>query len=366
MGKVLQQLVVVGLVALSHVAVGAPRTPPTRAAIAEARAHWARAQSLREIQIPLLEARATRELTRAMAELDRSGVKLDRKTPIVFDSSRELAEARRVSELLRGARPGGEGYELRKQAVLRVRELGRTMYGMPRQMNAYTNAAKGSVELAINLDNPFYGTPEKLLPVIAHEHRHIRDAKRALRIETLLANEKTLAPRQVERLKATVERLWSHPRAETRAFEAQAFALALTGRPLGNWWRAPAGGPIDQAYPPAQLNRALVRGYLKGLGQKLGPALAEATPRERALSARYLAGYKAVLEAQATAFYQAVRKDEGRDATAIDRYNAAKTKVFAKAARPGSLTGKRAFLVGQADAYLGNAPLPRVQELLAR
>lgn len=366
MRQLLQRAVLLGVLVVSFAASGAPRTPPTAAAITEARAHWARAQSLRQIQLPLLEARATREITRAMAELERSGVKLDRKTPIVFDSSRELAEAQRASELLRGARPGSEAYELRKQAVLRVRELGRTIYGMPRQMNAYTNAAKGTVELAINLDNPFYGAPEKLLPVIAHEHRHIRDAKRALRIEGILANEKKLEPRQVERLKATVERLWSRPRAETRAFEAQAFALALAGRPLGNWWRAPAGGPMDEAYPPAQLNRALVRGFLRGLGQKLAPALGQATPRERALSARYLAGYKAVLEAQATAFYQAVRKDEGRDATAIDRYNAMKKKVLAKATRPGSLTTRRAFLVGQADAYLGTAPLPRVQELLAR
>ncbi len=348
-------------------AVAARRAEHTPAAIRDAARLWARAQSLRELQVPLLEQRARRAVAGALGELERSGVRVNRATPMVYDSSRELETLREAAKLLRGSPPASSAYALRREVLFRVRELQKTVYGMPRAMYAYTDASKGSVELAINLDNPFYGKPEKLVPLLAHEQRHIRDANRALRLERLLANEKNLDPRQQKRLEETAQRLWDRPRAEARAFEAQARALAATERPLGIWWRAPSGGPMDQAYPPATLNRALLRGYFQGLGAKLAPELRGASNRKRELARAYLAGYRAALEAQASAYVAVVRKDAGRDPAVLERYNATKAKILAKLERPSQrLTTKRAYLAGQGDALVGNAPIPRVRELVAR
>ena len=351
------------------------RPAPDRQTVARARQLVDRAQNLRRLRLPLRKRVARRNINRALDRLQQLGVKVDRAVPRVLDSSQEYTLLRQAGALLRGAPKGSNAYALRKQAVTRARVLKRTIYGLPRNMWAYSNGDKGRAELAINLDNPFYSKPAKLLPILAHEYRHIGDIKQALRLEQILKQPElaNAAPgsRQAarkQRLQQRVKLLWSHPRAETRAFTAQARAQGLAGAPLGMWWRAPQGGPMDQAYPPARLNSALLKGYFKGISQSISVAMKQATPEKRDLARRYLASYKGVLKQQSGAYFSAVRKDDQRDPGAIERYNATKAKLLTRAASelnaPGPLTRQRAQLAGQTDAYQGTAPNQRVKQIL--
>ena len=210
--------------------------------------------------------------------------------------------------------------------------------------------------------------------MIAHEQRHLVDIKHALRLERQLAE---LAPgsaaaagreaARLDRIKRQLASLWSHPLAEARAFAAQARALGLAGQPLGNFWRAPQGGPMDETYPPDKLNRALIQGYLAGLGQAAGAALRQASPEQRAGARSYLRGYRNILAAQAEAYVQARRADAGRDPGALARYRENASRLLEQAPElpaAGGLGAEPAFALGQADAIRGAAP--RLGALLGR
>ena len=330
---------------------------------------------MRHLRLPLRQRRATRNMGLAVQRLQRVGVKIDTRVPVVLDSGQEYGLLRQASKLLRGAPKGSDAYQLRKQAVLRVRKLHRTTYRLPRQMRAYANGDKGHAELVINLDSSFYAKPRRLQPILAHEYQHIGDIKYALRLEKVLQRPELTNARpgtgqhaRKLKLQQKVKLLWSHPRAETRAFFAQARAQGLAGEPLGMWWRAPQGGGMDKTYPPAQLNRSLIKGYFKGLSQSLSSAMRDATPGKRALAGRYLKGYRGVLQQQSSAYFAAVRKDDRRDPAAIERYNADKSSLLQQAqrvlTRPGPFTIKRAQMAGQTDAYQGSAPNQRVLQIL--
>ena len=371
---------VLGLLLATGAATATPRPAkkaPGPGDLRRARTLIQRAQNLRQLRVPLRQRQATRNIGRAVDQLRRHGVKIDRRVPVVLDSGQEYGLLRQASKLLRGASRGSAAYALRKRAVLRARKLQRTTYRLPRGMRAYANGQKGHAELVINLDSSFYAKPQRLRPILAHEYRHIGDIKRALRLEQLLAQPAlanaapgTKAHVRKQKLQRQVKALWSHPRAEARAFYAQARAQGLAGEPLGMWWRAPQGGAMDQAYPPAQLNRALIKGYFKGLSQSISTAMRQATPQKRAQAARYLRGYGDVLKHQASAYHAAVRKDDRRDPAAIERYNSAKTQLLQQAGRvlttPAPMTIQRAQMAGQTDAYQGTAPTARVLQILGQ
>jgi hypothetical protein len=354
------------LVALLVAGSALARTPPTPKAVAEARHLCEVARELRLVRIPLLQRRATANINQSLDQLERIGVKIDRRVPIIFDSARELTLLRQAGALLRGATPGSDAYALHKQVTMRARELHHTTFGMPRGMVAYTNGAKEQTELLINLDNPTFGKPAQLFPVVAHEHRHVRDLARSRRLEQAI--EKTPDGVERQRLEGKLAIVLSHPLAETRAFRAQAFALGRLGKPLGIWWRAPQSPEIDGSYPPAKINKALVQGYFDGISQTMGSAMRDASPARRQIAASYLRGYRLALEQQADAYYQKVRADAQRDPQAIDRYNAAAGEILKRVEKTlgGSapLGAAQAFLVGQADAIVGSGPV-RAQTLLA-
>ena len=365
---------VAGLLLAAGAAAARP-APPSPAAVARARVLVDRAQNLRHLRVPLRQRMAARNIGASVQRLQRLGLRMDTRVPVVLDSGQEYGLLRQASKLLRGAPRGGPAYELRKQAVLRVRKLHRTTYRLPRGMRAYANGDKGRAELVINLDSAFFSKPKRLQPILAHEYRHIGDIQRALHLEKILQQPELLnaqpgTKQHARKLKfqAQVQALWSHPRAETRAFFAQARAQGLAGQPLGMWWRAPQGGVMDNTYPPAQLNQALIKGYFKGLSQSLSSAMRDSTPEKRALAGRYLNGYHGVLQQQASAYFAAVRKDDRRDPAAIERYNAGKSTLLQQAGqvltRPGPLTAKRALMAGQTDAYQGTAPTARVLQIL--
>ncbi len=362
-----------GLMLLGSAASARPA--PTTGAVARARRLVGQAANLRQLRVPLRQRVANRNINRAVTRLQRIGVKIDTRTPVVLDSGQEYGLLRQAGKLLRGAPRGSAAYALRKEALLRARKLHKTTYRLPRGMRAYANGDKGHAELVINLDSAFYAKPKRLQPILAHEYRHIGDIKRALHLEKVLQKPELKNARPGTRQHARklkfqkqVAALWSHPRAETRAFFAQARAQGLAGQPLGNWWRAPQGGAMDRTYPPAQLNRALIDGYFKGLSQSLSSAMKQASPEKRALAGRYLRGYRGVLRQQSSAYFAGVRKDDARDPAAIERYNAGKTSLLRQAGevltRPGPLTAARAKMAGQTDAYQGAAPTQRVLQIL--
>jgi hypothetical protein len=202
--------------------------------------------------------------------------------------------------------------------------------------------------------------------LMAHEHRHVRDLARASRLEQ--AVRQTPDPTRRGRLEAKLDMLLARPRAETRAFEAQAFALGRLGRPIGMWWRAPQEPEMDAAYPPAKLNKALIGGYFEGLSQTLGASIRQASPERRQVVSSYLRGYRHTLEQQATTYFQAARRDGKADPQAGERYTTAANKVLEEAQRAlggaAPLTAGQAFIVGQADAIVGNGAV-RAQTLLA-
>jgi len=365
------------LLLLTTAPMAAPaRQAPGPKAVAEAGKLYRRAVNLRTNRVPLRLRVARRNITKASNQLRRMGVKVDRRVPVKFDTSQEYALMRQTAKLLRGTPKGTAAYDMRRDALLRARQLKRTIFGLPRNMRAYANGAGGKAELIINLDNAFYAKPNRLLPILAHEYRHVRDIKRALRIEKVLASAELKAAQpgtpqaaRKARLQQRLDLLWSQPRAETRAFAAQAQAQGMAGKALGSWWRAPTSPQMDQAYPPARLNRALLKGYFKGISKRISAAMRQAPARNRELARRYLVGYRDVLKSQSSAYYQAVRKDDQRDPAAIERYNAAKSKTLQRAGRiltrPAAMTSSRAHLAGQTDAYQGTAPLQRVQQILA-
>ena len=355
--------------------VSARPAPPSPSAVARASRLVGQARNLRQLRVPLRRRVATKNMHRAVTRLQRIGVKIDTRTPVVLDSGQEYGLLRQAGKLLRGASKGSAAYQLRKEALLRARKLHKTTYRLPRGMRAYANGDKGHAELVINLDSAFYAKPQRLQPILAHEYRHIGDIKRALHLEKLLQrpelkNAKPGTRQHARKVKFQnqVAALWSHPRAETRAFFAQARAQGLAGQPIGMWWRAPQGGAMDRTYPPAQLNRALIDGYFKGLSQSLSSAMRQASPEKRALASRYLRGYRGVLQQQASAYFSAVRKDERRDPAAIERYNAGKSTLLRQAGevltQPGPLTTARALMAGQTDAYQGTAPTQRALQIL--
>ena len=363
------------LVAGAAAAGPAPRAAPRPEAVSRARVLVKRADNLRHLRVPLRQRRAARSIGQAVGRLRRLGVKIDTRVPVVLDSAQEYGLLRQASKLLRGAPKGSPAYDLRKKAVVRARKLHKTTYRLPRNMRAYANGDKGHAELVINLDSAFYAKPKRLQPILAHEYKHIGDIKRALRLEKMLqqpglanAKQGTKQYARKQKFQQQVKVLWSRPRAETRAFFAQARAQGLAGQPLGMWWRAPQGGAMDKGYPPAQLNRALIKGFFKGLTQSVSSAMRDASPEKRALAGRYLRGYRGVLTQQASAYFAAVRKDDRRDPAAIERYNAGKSTLLQEAGRlltqPGPLTTKRALMAGQTDAYQGTAPTQRVLQIL--
>ncbi len=370
-------LVAATLLSLTPAAMAAPaRQAPSAKAVVEAGRLYRRAANLRTHRLPLRQRVASRNILRASDKLRRMGVKVDKRVPVKFDSTQEYALLRRTSKLLRGASKGSVAYTMRKNALQRARKLKRTSYGLPRGMRAYANGISGKAELVINLDNAFYAKSGRLLPILAHEYRHIGDIKRALGIEKVLAmaelkNARPGTPQAARkgRLQRRVDLLWSHPRAETRAFHAQAQAQGLAGDSLGMWWRAPHSPQMDKTYPPAPLNRALLKGYFKGISKNISAAMRQAPAEKRDLARRYLRGYRDVLKSQSGAYYQAMRKDDQRDPAAIQRYNASKSQLLKQAAQvltqPGPLNSRRAYMAGQTDAYQGTAPVQRVKQILA-
>ncbi len=365
------------LLLLTTATVAAPARPaPTPQAVTEAGKLYRRAANLRTNRVPLRRRVAARNIRRASNQLRRLGVKVDRRVPVHFDSTQEYALLRKTGALLRGVPKGSSAYAMRRDALVRARKLKRTSYGLPRNMRAYANGASGHAELIINLDNAFYAKPQRLVPILAHEYRHVRDIKRALGIEKVLTtaelkNARPGTPQAVRKVKLQrrLDLLWSQPRAETRAFHAQAQAQGLAGNALGNWWRAPQGPQMDQAYPPARLNKALIKGYFKGISKSISSAMRQAPAAKRDVARRYLVGYRDVLKSQSSAYYQAVRKDDQRDPAAIQRYNKVKAGTLKQhrdlKTQAGPLNSRRAHLAGQSDAYRGIAPVQRVRQILA-
>jgi len=370
-------LLVLATLLSSTVAARTLRAPPSKQTITEASRLYARAKNLQELRIPLRTRRVTRNIGWAYNKLQGLGMRVNRNVPIVLDTTQEYRLLRQTSAMLRGARKGTKAHTLRKKAVTRAFELHRQLYKLPKGMHAYASVEgrKGKPELVINLDNPFFNKADRLLPIVAHEQLHMRDIGRALRLGAILAQPElrdarpgTRQHRRKQKLQAKVDTLMSSSKAETRAFRTQARALALAGWPVGNWWRAPQGTAIDTIYPPDKLNRALVKGYMQGIGRSLSSQMRTAEPKQRTLARRYLAGYKAVLRSQATAYVAAVRKDDRRDQAPMERYKVNRTQTLQRAGTAlngsASLTADSAYMIGQADAYSGAAPTTRAQQLL--
>jgi hypothetical protein len=352
------------------------RPAPSPKTVSAARQLYSKARNLRDLRIPLRARVITRRINWAYDKLAGVGFKINRKVPIVLDTTQEFRLLRQTSAMLRGARKGSAAYDLRRKAVTRAFQLHRGLYKMPRNMRAYASAEgkQGKPELVLNLDNPFYNKADRLLPIVAHEQRHMRNIGRAHRLESILAQPalRDAAPgtkqhHRKRRLQAKVDALWSSPRAESRAFQTQAQALARVGWPLGNWWRSIQNAPIDAVYPPARLNRALVKGYLQGIARSIGTTMRDAPPKQRGLTRRYLAGYKSVLRSQATSFFAAARKDGQQNPALLEQYKVDRSRTLqrAEAAPQGqTLTPRSAFLAGQADAYRGIAALAPAQKIL--
>jgi hypothetical protein len=350
-------------------AIAASKVDPDQRAIAEAIHLREVAQSLRMFRVPLLKQRALSNVALSLDWLEGLGIKVDRSVSIAVDSTREYTLLRKAGTLLRGAKPGSAAYALRREVTLRALELQRTSYGLPKGMLAYTNGEATPTELVINLDDPTFNNPSQFFPLIAHEYRHVHDLARVARLEQIIGQSPAHPNR--ERLEKKIARLLSRPHAETRAFFAQAFSLGRSGRPLGFWWRAPDGTELDLAYPPAALNKALIKGYFQGLTKTIAAQMRDASPEQKQIAASYLRGYRLALEQQADAFFDAMRKDEARDPEAIQRYNAAAKEILATVEKTlagssgGSpLTVEGAFLLGQADAIVAKGPV-RVQSLLS-
>ncbi len=365
------------LVLLTSAAVPArsARPVPSQQTVSAAHQLYNKAKNLRDLRIPLRARVATRRINWAYDKLQGVGMKVNRQVPIVLDTTQEYRLLRQTSTMLRGARKGSAAYDLRRKAVTRAFQLHRGLYKMPKGMRAFASAEgkQGKPELAINLDNPFYNKADRLLPIIAHEQRHMRDIGRAQRLESILAQPalRDAAPgtrqhHRKQRLQAKVDALWSSARAETSAFQTQAQALARVGWPLGNWWRSIQNSPIDKVYPPARLNRALVKGYLQGIARSIGTTMRDATPKQRGLTRRYLAGYKSVLKSQSTAFFEGVRKDGRKNPALLEQYKVDRAQTLQQAAgtQGQALTPRSAFLAGQAAAYRGVAALGPARQIL--
>jgi hypothetical protein len=368
----LHRAVLLGLLATLYSAPVAARPAPRAVApakVKEAKKLHLRAQNLRTLRVPLRRARAIKNILGVTQRLVHAGVKINKKVSLNLETSQEYTLLRQVGKLLRGAPRGSKAHTVRKEALTRAFELHRSILKMPRGMLAYTNGK----QVSFNIDNAFFGKPKELLPIVAHEHQHVFDIHRANRLEAMLkkpelANAKpgSAQHKRALKLQEKVDRLWSTPNAETRAFKAQAKALAQAGEPLGVGWRALQGGAIDQAYPPKQLNKALVEGYYKGLNMKLGKAMKEASPGRRRLAQGYLRGYKKGLQAQASAYFHGARRDGHADAGALASYNQSVQKILDSVAKqPKTPRNARAAAdQGMAHAAKGTAPERIVRELL--
>jgi hypothetical protein len=321
-----------------------PFYPSVEENLRQARALFARAANLRQLRLPLLRRRARRKIQRALVELQHLGLGVDRRVPIVLDSCREYRLLCRASELLRGAPRGSTAHRLYGQAMSRALVLRVQSFLLPREMCAYTSFDRGRCELVINLDNPFFERHDRLLAILAHERQHLIDVVRA-------------------------ERLEAPGRAETRAFWAQALALGLADRFLGNWWRAPRGTQLDLIYPPRRLNRALIAGYLLGARRRAAQALQACTTEQRELAQCYLDGYRAVLARQAHAYHRAFRSDDRADPSTITRYHQTRSRILAEVQQrlqqQSLLTPQLATLLGQTDAYTQVSPGRRLLEITA-
>lgn len=310
----------------------------------QARILFQRANNLRQLRLPLLRRRARRKIQRALDELQHLGLGVDRRVPIVLDSSREYRLLRRASDLLRGAHRGSAARRLYGQAMSRALALRFQTFLLPREMCAYTSLDRGRCELVINLDNPFFERHDRLLSILAHERQHLIDLARS-------------------------ERFGEPDRAETRAFRAQALALGLADRFLGNWWRAPRGTQLDLIYPPRRLNQALIAGYLLGVRRRAARILQACNNEQRELAQCYLDGYRAVLARQAYAYHRAFRSDDQADPSTITRYHQTRARILddvqQRLQQHPLLTPQLATLLGQTDAYNQVSPGRRLLEITA-
>ncbi|MCA9667643.1 MAG: hypothetical protein KC503_18715 [Myxococcales bacterium] len=348
-------LVPVLLVALL---LGAAAAAPSRAQIARAKLLVQRARSVRTLRRPLRERVAKRNLHAALGVLSRIGVTMAPNVPIYFASAEEHGLLHEASTLLRGARKGSQAYRLRREALLRVRELRRTTDMMPKGMRAFSGYGGGQPSLGINLDSAFYSKPQRVVPIMGHELKHIKDITRALALEELAVTARS--PRSKAKLARQARWLWTAANAETRAFEQQARIMGQLAQPLGRWWRAPSkDGELDKAYPPARINRALLRGYFRGIAHRIAARIKDAPPATREAVKRYLAGYKQVLRTQGQMVLTG-------DAELIARYRSDGDAVIAKAqtlvGADGNIDAKHIGVLGAHDAYRGFAP--RVDALL--